>query len=44
MESQKKIEKNEEIRVVDKGQNMDDPSIMIAICCWAMIIPFRPAW
>ncbi|MBN1907485.1 MAG: hypothetical protein JW927_20565 [Deltaproteobacteria bacterium] len=42
MESQKKIEKNEEIMVLDNGQNMDDPMIiMIAFCCYAFIIPIR---
>ncbi len=41
MESQKKIEKNEEIRVLDNGQNMDDLIIMIAFCCYAVFIPIR---
>lgn len=41
MEIQEKILKNEEIRVLDNGQNMDDLIIMIAYCCGAVWIPFR---
>lgn len=36
-----KRKKMEEIRVLDKGKNMDDTSIPMAICCISMIIPFR---
>jgi hypothetical protein len=41
MGSQKKNSKNEEIRVLDHGQNMDDLIIMIAYCCGAITMPFR---
>mgnify|MGYP000894400157 CR=1 FL=1 len=41
MESQKKNPENEEIRVFDNGQNMDDLIIMIAYCCSAILIPIR---
>jgi hypothetical protein len=37
----RKTTQKEEIMVLDRGQNMDDPIIMIAFCCAAMIIPFR---
>ena len=30
-----------EIRVLDKGKNMDDTPIPMAICCISMFIPFR---
>lgn len=41
MESKERIVRNEEIRVLDNGQNMDDPIIMIAFCCGAWFIPYR---
>lgn len=42
MESQKKIEKNEKIRVLNKGQKMVNPIIMIPLCCSVAFLPIRP--
>lgn len=37
-----KVKKTDEIRVLDKGKNLDINYIpMMAICCGSWIIPFR---
>jgi|APIni6443716594_1056825.scaffolds.fasta_scaffold6165706_1 hypothetical protein len=41
MENQERIVKTEEVRVLDNGQNMNDPIIMVAFCCGGLIIPYR---
>jgi len=41
MEREKKDKKMEEIRVLDKGENMDDGPILMAFCCGGVFIPFR---
>jgi hypothetical protein len=41
MEKVKRDEKMEEIKVLDKGKNIDDIIFPMAICCGATLIPFR---
>lgn len=41
MKREKRDKKTEEIRVLDKGINVNDKTDSFFICCAAIIIPFR---
>ena len=41
MEREKRDKKMEEIKVLDKGKNIDDMIIPMAICCGGVFIPYR---
>ena len=36
-----KVKKTEEIKVLDKGKNIDITPAPMAFCCGALYIPFR---